>query len=496
MTAGIVVAALVVATAVVVGGVFWSRSFHKLASGTGCGSVGSDACPISTRTATATPTGRATFGGPTAGPMATAYDALGAGLAGYFVAAVPTPDRAIVYGTSPDAGDNGQLLPAGHKSAEIAEVSLKDGSAVWKLGAAGLCPGHSVVNIEAADADSQGRTVVALAGYSHYVADGGTCVVTLGLDGKVQSRRTDQGGVTYEGTAGTTAVVADTAKSPGSVTGYSTTVLSKAVWSAPVSAGMAGDDAAMVVRKDGIAAYAWADGGYRDMATGQPAGFGAGLAVDGDDEFRFWDGQLFKVHTPSDSTDATIQAWRQGADQATWPAPVSVDQSDPRVAVAGGFALVKDGEDSDDLIAYGLATGTKAWQLEEPLGTAVDAVAVAGSDFVLVKDNGTVTWLDAATGKTVATVDGLAVPNDVSVLPTGAAAGGVMVPTQFGLWAVSPADGGTTEWTLPLALPLADSTIVKIGGAFYLGAPPESTDEQIQDWSVTGSFEAIAKLNF
>jgi hypothetical protein len=354
----------------------------------------------------------------------------------------------------------------------------------WRTQASALCVGDATVAIvEGAAGDGQGDAVLQLRCTGPaYPAFAATTVV-LGPNGWVLGHRQESGQAQYLGTAGGVTAVLD----GGQVTAWRTAALGTAVWSAPANGAV---DSREVVAGANGAIDVWAEGGYRDLATGQPAGFGAHMVQDETSAgFLVVDGRLFETGpgVRQGSTDVTL--WTAGSDVAVWGHAVTLDGG--VLAAAGGDVVASAAGGS--VVAYDAQTGAAAWTYR-PEKQTVRIVDVFGADtaaaapgsasparFAVVESDGVV-WLDAASGQVVARVpvSGLGRAPSAALTPDG-----LVVVTVKGLVGVSPDGGGEVAWTVPLSGALRGATIAERGGAFYLEAT-----------TTPGQVQAVAPLTF
>jgi hypothetical protein len=433
---------------------------------------------------------------PRVGTPVTAFDTLGAGWDDYRVAAVPEPGRAVVF-ASPRAGTPMAAFKAGTaRSSRLACVSLADGSVLWSVAAGrGLVPAR-YARIVGADADGAGDTVVVVESEGPDVARRPLTVVVLGPAGAVVSSRRVPAGGAYLGAA--SGVVA--LRTAGAVGGYRSENLSQAVWTGPLPA--TGAPADLVLAAAGVPAYVWADGGYRDLATGRAAGFGADLPDSPGAAYRIVDGAVFET-SPSGEGSAELVRWDPSKDAPAWKQQFVVDDfALAHMAVVGWTLAIGWTEPgtsgTQGVSAFSLETGGALWNrwcdgtgsgetaAEHPVGAAValEAVAAAGSRIAMVC--GTTAWLlNPASG---AVAGGTRVVAGARASAYGTV-DGVVVGTIDGVTALD--EGGLDPvWRATRTTGvLTGAYLARVGVDFYLEAPggADAGDGQ-------AGFTAIAEL--
>ncbi|MDR0945632.1 MAG: PQQ-like beta-propeller repeat protein [Bifidobacteriaceae bacterium] len=435
------------------------------------------ATPVSTATVAPTPKASASPGAPSVGRVVTAYDTFGGGWVDYEVGPSPAAGRVVVYATPAPGSDYSDLANGKTKTAVLAEVSLADAAVRWRLKAASLCAAGTDAVINAMDADGAGDTVVQLGCTGPDMSGMAEDTVTIGPNGTLVSRLVKGSDAQYLGTvSGVTAV-----RDADVVTAYRATALKTVVWFAPAKGAVASRE---VVAGVNGAVYVWAEGGYRELVTGQPAGFGAYLGWDDPDAgFRVVDGQVFGTRPDPLGHGADVTPWTVGVDAAVWEKPVTT--SGGILAAAGGTVITVTR--GSEVTAWKAGTDETAWTYR-PADAAAGIKAVLGdaasgpaARFVVIETDGVV-WLDAATGQVVArvTVSGLGRVPSAALTPDG-----VVVVTAKGLVGVGPDGGGEVAWTVPLAGALRGATIAERGGAFYLDAT-----------TTPGQVQAVAQVTF
>ncbi|MDR0945628.1 MAG: PQQ-like beta-propeller repeat protein [Bifidobacteriaceae bacterium] len=461
---------------------------------------------------------------PSLGPTLDVKKALGSGWEVYDVIGLVDSSHYLGY-----AAEGGELdvytykyyAKAHKKSAVVAEVSIEDNSVVWKADTAKLCGGAPYCEVSYGRMLDAGRVVLDSYAFEQQKGKSHYCVVTLGADGSLLSQRDTGKADSLLAATGDTVVIGDYKKS---VAGYKTTDLSTPVWTVPW--GTWGTD---TLWAGGAPAYVLAQGGYRDIETGRPAGFGGGTEMTpGVAHFEMTGGQLFRFEEDDDTSakdpePLTVSAWSATADKALWGAPVPVPYL-TTLNVAGGQVVLGPSDDpgagpftgAKSVSAYSIATGVKSWEYTPSDGSRVMAVVAAsgtadpsgansgtgtgpaaaggtsGPAFI-VTDKDAVVWLDAATGRPLARIG---LPETTSDPYMVATATGVALVADGTLVEAASAGGGRITWTHPLPAGLRKAYLATSGGRIFVEA---LTDGNINDVGLVGNlgFRAgtVAELN-
>lgn len=162
--------------------------------------------------------------------------------------------------------------------------------------------------------------------------------------------------------------------------------------------------------------------GVRDLATGQPAPFGAdaGSTPAGPVYYAGPPTRIFRLTSPDElqrTGPGTAQPWDVGTDTALAPAvPADVVDADPSSSVF--VSIVNHAEDANTVTAYSWASGQQLWQRDNLFEWNV-LVGLSGGVYLGQTMDRTMLMLDATTSEEVTRAGGLPSPDPSTAVSDG-----------------------------------------------------------------------------